>query len=132
MRKSGLGIDDALYDYVLDVSLREADVLRRLREETTRMPGAVMQVAPDQGQFMALEDKNVQAFEELHRLIKAYQPQEATGDRTGYLVVPADMTPEEWIAEAERKNELMDRYGVRNLAALAEIERREKCKKKLE
>ena len=54
MRKSDLGIDDALYDYVLDVSLREADVLRRLREETARMPGAVMQVAPDQGQFMAL------------------------------------------------------------------------------
>ncbi len=37
MRKSDLGIDDALYDYVLDVSLREADVLRRLREETARV-----------------------------------------------------------------------------------------------
>ena len=54
MRKSDLGISDALYDYLLDVSLREADVLVHLREETARMPGAGMQITPDQGQFMAL------------------------------------------------------------------------------
>ncbi len=52
---------------------------------------------------MALEDKNVRAFEELHRLIKAYQPQEA-GDGLGCLVVPAEMTQEEWIAEQMEKN----------------------------
>ncbi len=52
---------------------------------------------------MALEDKNVRAFEELHRLIKAYQPQE-TNDDVGYLVVPAEMTPEEWVAEQEELN----------------------------
>ena len=52
---------------------------------------------------MALEDKNVRAFEELHRLIKAYQPQE-TNDRVGYLVVPAEMTREEWVAEQMEKN----------------------------
>ncbi len=52
---------------------------------------------------MALEDKNVRAFEELHRLIKAYQPQE-TNDRVGYLVVPAEMTQEEWVAEQMEKN----------------------------
>ncbi len=52
---------------------------------------------------MALEDKNVRAFEELHRLIKAYQPQE-TNDDVGYLVVPAEMTQEEWVAEQKELN----------------------------
>ena len=52
---------------------------------------------------LALEDKNVRPFEELHRLIKAYQPQE-TNDRVGYLVVPAEMTREEWVARQEELN----------------------------
>ena len=52
---------------------------------------------------MVLEDKNDRAFEELHRLIKAYQPQ-ATNDDAGCLVVPAEMTQEEWIAEQMEKN----------------------------
>ncbi len=52
---------------------------------------------------MTLEDKNVRAFEELHRLIKAYQPQE-TNDDVGYLVVPAEMTQEEGIARQEELN----------------------------
>lgn len=49
-----LGLDNDLYDYVLSVSLREPDILRQLREETALLPGARMQVAPEQGQFMAL------------------------------------------------------------------------------
>ena len=52
---------------------------------------------------MALEDKNVRAFEELHRLFKAYQPQ-ATNDRAGYLVVSAEMSQEEWVADQMEKN----------------------------
>ncbi len=52
---------------------------------------------------MALEGKNVRAFDELHRLIKVYQPQE-TDDNCGYLVVPAVKTPEEAIAEGEKAN----------------------------
>ena len=52
---------------------------------------------------MALKEGNDRAFEELHRLIKAYQPQEA-GDRLGCLVVPAEMTPEEWVAEQMELN----------------------------
>jgi caffeoyl-CoA O-methyltransferase len=47
-------LPDALYDYVLSVSLREDPVLRRLREETAKDSMAVMQIAPEQGQFMAL------------------------------------------------------------------------------
>jgi len=47
-------LPDALYDYLLSVSLREPDVLRRLRQETARDPMARMQIAPEQGQFMGL------------------------------------------------------------------------------
>ncbi len=52
---------------------------------------------------MALEEGNDRAFEELHRLIKAYQPQETNND-AGCLVVPAEMTQEEWVAEQMEKN----------------------------
>ncbi len=47
-------LDDALYDYLSSVSLREPDVLRRLRQETAAMPQHNMQIGPEQGQFMAL------------------------------------------------------------------------------
>jgi caffeoyl-CoA O-methyltransferase len=47
-------LDDRLYHYLQAVSLREPDVLVRLRAETARLPAAGMQVSPEQGQFMAL------------------------------------------------------------------------------
>ena len=54
MAKSCISLDDGLYDYLLSVSLREPDVLTRLRAETDRGPRAGMQISPEQGQFMAL------------------------------------------------------------------------------
>jgi predicted O-methyltransferase YrrM len=54
MSKKTLGLDNQLYDYLLSVSLREPDILRQLREETARHPMAMMQISPEQGQFMAL------------------------------------------------------------------------------
>lgn len=47
-------LNDALYEYLLSVSLREPDVLCRLREETAMMPQHNMQISPEQGQFIAL------------------------------------------------------------------------------
>ncbi|MGE8155018.1 O-methyltransferase [Pseudomonas vancouverensis] len=49
-----LNLDDHLYQYLLDVSLRETPLLKRLRDETQAMPMARWQVAPEQGQFLAL------------------------------------------------------------------------------
>ncbi|EKQ71002.1 putative O-methyltransferase [Leptolyngbyaceae cyanobacterium JSC-12] len=54
MSTKTLGLSDHLYDYLLSVSLREPDVLRELRQETANHPMSQMQIAPEQGQFMAL------------------------------------------------------------------------------
>ena len=54
MANSDLTIGSDLWDYIRRVTLREPDVLRRLREETVHHPHAQMQISPDQGQFMAL------------------------------------------------------------------------------
>ena len=47
-------MSDTLAAYMQSVSLREPDVLTRLREETSRLPMSLMQIAPEQGQFMQL------------------------------------------------------------------------------
>jgi caffeoyl-CoA O-methyltransferase len=54
MSRRSITLDDSLYDYLLSVSLRESDLLRQLREETATHPAARMQISPEQGQFMAL------------------------------------------------------------------------------
>ncbi len=54
MSNKTLGLESQLYDYLLSVSLREPDILQQLREETADLPNAMMQIAPEQGQFMAL------------------------------------------------------------------------------
>ena len=43
---------DALYGYYLESSLREPEILSRLREATRAHPDAGMQISPEQGQFM--------------------------------------------------------------------------------
>lgn len=54
MTRRSLTLDDALYGYLLDVSLRESPLLRQLRDETETRADAHWQIAPEQGQFMAL------------------------------------------------------------------------------
>jgi predicted O-methyltransferase YrrM len=45
---------DRLYNYLLEFSLREPEILTRLRKETAPYPNAMMQISPEQGQFMQL------------------------------------------------------------------------------
>jgi predicted O-methyltransferase YrrM len=103
MSKKMIKVSEELYDYILSVSLREPDILRRLREETAPYPHSMMQISPDQGQFMAL----------LVRLIAATKTIEL-GVYTGYsslsvaLALPPDGkiiacdVNEEWTSMAKR------------------------------
>jgi len=54
MANRTIDLTDRLYDYLLKVSLREPPLLAELRAETAKLPDAVMQISPEQGQFMAL------------------------------------------------------------------------------
>ncbi|HZE68271.1 MAG TPA: class I SAM-dependent methyltransferase [Pyrinomonadaceae bacterium] len=46
--------DERTYNYLLETSIREPEIARRLREETQQRENAQMQIGPDQGQFMQL------------------------------------------------------------------------------
>jgi predicted O-methyltransferase YrrM len=61
MKKNKLAEVEGLNEYVLAHSLRDSDLLRRLREETNKDPMAIMQIPPDQGQFMSLLIKAIGA-----------------------------------------------------------------------
>ena len=54
MSSRTINISESLYEYLLDHSLREPELLQRLREETCWMPSGMMQISPEQGQFMGL------------------------------------------------------------------------------
>lgn len=54
MSATHIQLTPELSEYLRQVSLREPDVLRRLREETLANPQARMQITPEQGQFMGL------------------------------------------------------------------------------
>ncbi|MES1942753.1 O-methyltransferase family protein [Salinisphaera sp. PC39] len=85
MTTETLGLPETVLTYLRDVSLREPDLLRELRAETAKRADARMQIAPEQGQFLAL----------LLQLIGARRTIEV-GVYTGYsalvtaLALPAD------------------------------------------
>ena len=54
MSSKTIFLNQSIYDYLCDVSLREPEVMAALRHETARLEMAVMQIAPEQGQFMTL------------------------------------------------------------------------------
>lgn len=54
MKKTSFAVREDILGYTHQHALRESDVLQRLREETAALPMAIMQIAPEQGQFMTL------------------------------------------------------------------------------
>jgi predicted O-methyltransferase YrrM len=103
MADQTLGLSRDLADYLRRVGVREHPVLAALRAETAALPLAVMQISPEQGQFMAM----------LVRLTGARRCLEV-GTFTGYsatvcaLALPEDGrltaldVSEEWTAIARR------------------------------
>ena len=61
MTRKNINLTDEIYDYLLSVSLKETDIQRELRDYTATHKMAMMQIAPDQGQFMALLVRLMQA-----------------------------------------------------------------------
>jgi predicted O-methyltransferase YrrM len=85
MSNQTFGLDERLYGYLLNHSVREPEILTELRQVTAQHPMAQMQIAPEQGQFMAL----------LVQLMGARKTLEV-GVFTGYssLVVALALPPE--------------------------------------
>ena len=54
MKNRTLLVAQDVYDYALNASPREPEVLARLRQATAAIPHSEMQIGPDQGRFMAL------------------------------------------------------------------------------
>ena len=85
MANKTISLSNALLAYLVEHSVREPDILQRLRAETAKDSMSMMQIGPEQGQFMQL----------LVRLMGAKNCLEV-GVFTGYsslavaLVLPAD------------------------------------------
>lgn len=54
MTSQPIALEPSLYHYLQFVSLREPAILSQLRQETAHHPLSQMQIAPEQGQFLAL------------------------------------------------------------------------------
>jgi predicted O-methyltransferase YrrM len=54
MSNQSIGLSDSLYQYLVNNSVREPEILRQLRAETSNHPLVNMQISPEQGQLMGL------------------------------------------------------------------------------
>ncbi len=54
MSNQSIGLPENLYQYLLNNSLREPEILTRLRHQTATHPLVDMQISPEQGQLMGL------------------------------------------------------------------------------
>jgi predicted O-methyltransferase YrrM len=73
------GLTGPLHDYLLQVGFREHPALKRVREETAKLPGVHMLLAPEQADFTAL----------LRRLLGVQRYFEI-GTYTGYRALALD------------------------------------------
>ncbi|MBX7146857.1 MAG: class I SAM-dependent methyltransferase [Alphaproteobacteria bacterium] len=54
MSTKTISLTENVYQYILKHGLREEPVLQELRIETAKLPSAMMQISPEQGQFIKL------------------------------------------------------------------------------
>lgn len=92
-------VDDRLYQYLVDVSVREDDLLKALRRETAQYHMARMQLSPEVGQLLAL-------------LVKLQTPKKLleVGVFTGYstLSMAMAMPKESKLVAIEKKQMWLD------------------------
>jgi predicted O-methyltransferase YrrM len=116
MSNRSIQLDDALYAYLLENSLRETDVMRRLREETARLPGelmgarrclevgtftgysalAVAQALPAEGRLIACD-----VNEKTAAVARRYWQEAGVADRIDLRLAPARETLEALPAEGQ-------------------------------
>ena len=96
MSSRTIPVTQAIWQYLVDVTVTERPLLRRLREETATLRGAGMQISPEQGQFMSL----------LVELIGARRAIEV-GVYTGYssLSVALALPPDGWLLACDVSEE---------------------------
>ena len=126
MSNVSIGLAPDLHAYLVARGVREPEILRRLRDETASLPQHNMQIAPEQGAFMAL----------LVRLAGARRAIEL-GTFTGYsslavlLAMPPDGTmvccdiSDEWTSVARRywaEAGVADRVDLRLAPALETLD----------
>ena len=126
MSRGSIGLSKRLNDYIVGAHTAEHPVLTKLREETASLPQAEMQIAPEQGHFLAF----------LVRLIGARTVLEV-GTFTGYsalavaLALPADGrlvacdVSEEWTSIGKRhwlQAGMAERIELRIAPALETLE----------
>ena len=126
MSNSSIGLTPDLHAYLVRHGVREPEILRRLRDETASLPQHNMQIAPEQGAFMAM----------LVGLSGATRAIEL-GTFTGYsslavlLAMPADGTivccdiSDEWTSIARRywgEAGVADRVDLRLAPALETLD----------
>jgi caffeoyl-CoA O-methyltransferase len=89
--------------YLRHISLREPAALKRLREETAQLPQGSMQITPEQGQFMRLLVKTMNAKRTLEvGVFTGYSSSSvALGLPAGGKVVACDLSAE-WTSIARR------------------------------
>ncbi len=61
MSSSTIGLSNELRKYMLDVSFRDDEILKQLREETLKLKEAQMQISPEQGAFLSILTKILSA-----------------------------------------------------------------------
>jgi predicted O-methyltransferase YrrM len=126
MANTSIGLPADVHDYLVKHGVREADIFRRLRDETALLPQHNMQIAPEQGALLAM----------LVELTGAKRCLEI-GTFTGYssLIVALAMPPDgtivccdvsdEWTAVARRywaEAGVADRVDLRLAPALETLD----------
>ena len=103
MSSSTIGLSNELRKYMLDVSFRDDDILRQLREETLTLKEAQMQISPEQGALLSILTKILNAKKTLDiGVFTGYSSLVVAREISNYGLVVACDTSIEWTSIAKK------------------------------